>query len=221
MQKSEKFFIFSWKELTVIVLLVIISLGFFFTLGLHYGKKIHPQSETAETQEAAPKVTEGPETLPTEEALDEASQHAAATAQETIKAATQEELDQSGLKVDRPKAVDLPKEKTVGKSAPYEVAKKAEKAAEKSEEEAAPAATPVGRFAIQLGSYATQKEATAKISIYQKRGLHTETRTAVVNGQTRYRVVVPGFKTKALADQKGKELHGKKKVENFIVIKSE
>jgi cell division protein FtsN len=40
-----------------------------------------------------------------------------------------------------------------------------------------------------------------------------------VNHVTRYRVVVPGFKSKASADQHGRELKKAHKIDNYIVIK--
>jgi cell division septation protein DedD len=213
MQKTEKFFIFSWKELTVIGLLFLISVGFFFTLGLHYGKKL--TNELAPVEHAS-KLEESPETLPPRETLDEGAQHANSVTQETIKATTDEEVGQAGLKVDAPKPVDLPAEKAaVVKAFEKKEAQPEEKPAEE------PAAASENKFAIQLGSYPAKKEAQMKIKGLVKRGLHPDIRTAVVAGQTRYRVVLTGFKSRHLADQKGKELKQKRKIESFVVIKSE
>lgn len=201
MEKTEKFFIFTWKELIVIILLVLTLLGFFFTLGLHYGKKINPPSEQAQTKDENEKLEESPESVPPREALEDGSQHAKAIGSETIKDATKAEVAQSGVKVEQSKAVQLPAEKT----AP-------------SEEQAA-AVKPAAIFLIQLGSYTTKKEAHQKEKIFAKRGIETEIRTAEVNHQTRYRLVIPGFKTKASADQRGKELKHSHKIINFVVIK--
>ena len=220
MQKTEKFFIFSWKELTVLGLLFLISVGFFFTLGLHYGKKLRP--EQAVTEGTVPKLEESPENVPAKEALDEAAQHTEGATQDTIKSATQEELDKSGLKVDEPKAVDLPSEKTVGKKAiEKNVEEKAAPSSEATEADEEATVIHSGKYAIQLGSYPSKKEAQLKIKSLVKRNLHPEVRTAEVGGQTRYRVVLAGFKTHGAADQRGKELHAKHKIENFVVIKSE
>ena len=209
----------------VIILLILISLGFFFTLGLHYGKKLHAGDATKEV--VAGKLEESPDVVPAKDILENGAQHSDVGTQETVKTATQEELANGGLKVDQPKPVDLPNEKVKEKSGEKTEPKKAEvkKPAEESKSEDSEsedsAAHGAGKFAIQLGSYPSKKEAEAKIKGLVKRGLHPGVRTAEVNHQTRFRVVLPGFKTKALADAKGKELHGKKKIENFIVIKSE
>ena len=207
MQKTEKFFIFSWKELVVIALLVITTLGFFFTLGLHYGKKLH--GETAAPIEApAGKLEESPEAVPPKETLDQGAQHAEGVAQEAIKSATEQAVHEADLKVDHPRPVDLPKSKvSAKKSVP--------------DEEEVPRVESISKFAVQLGSYQSKKEAQLKIATLNRRGLKPETRTAVVNGSTRYRVVIAGFKTKQIAENRGRELRSKRKIENFIVIKSE
>ena len=207
MQKTEKFFIFSWKELTVIGMLFLISIGFFFTLGLHYGKRLH--AETAPTEQPAGKLEESPETLPPRETLESGSQHAGAAAQDAIQSTTQQTVDEENLKVDAPKPVDLPTEK---------IGEQTDAASEPAE---TPAAVTDAKYAVQLGSYPSKKEAQMKIKALNKRGLHPEIRTAVVAGVTRYRVVLPGFKSRSLADHKGKELKAKRKIENFVVIKSE
>ncbi|MBC7397966.1 MAG: hypothetical protein H7333_11030, partial [Bdellovibrionales bacterium] len=97
MQKSEKFFIFSWKELVVIGLLILTSVGFFFTLGLHYGKKLHSEVPLAETPSS--KLEESPDAVPAKETLDQGTQHAEPAAQDAIKTATQDAIAQSNLKV--------------------------------------------------------------------------------------------------------------------------
>jgi cell division protein FtsN len=217
MQKTEKFFIFSWKELTVIGLLFVISIGFFFTLGLHYGKNLHPE---AAAPEVAGKLEESPENLPSKQTLEQASQHAPAAADESIKEATKAEVQDSGIKTDVAHSVDLPKEKVAAPAPAAETAAPAPAA--DTAEEAAPAEEPAkGKFAVQLGSYPNKMEAQLKIKTLVKRGLHPEIRTAEVNGQTRFRVVLPGFKTKAIAVQKANELKHKRKIENYVVIKGE
>jgi len=202
MQKSEKFFIFSWKELVVIGLLVLTIVGFFFTLGLHYGKKLHPP--TQETAIPAAKLEESPEAVPPKEELDKGSQNTEQASADAIKTATEQAVSESNLKVDQPKPVDLPKDKI-----------------EPENEVAKPMVSDAPHFAVQLGSYLSQKEAQQKIKSFEKRGIKPEVSVAQVNGETRYRVVIPGFKTRALADLRGKDLKMKRKIESFIVIKGD
>ena len=205
MQKSEKFFIFSWKELLVISLLVLTMIGFFFTLGLHYGKKLHPELIAAET--ASAKLEESSESVPPKDALDKGSEAVGPVAQDSIKAATEAAVTETKLKVDQTKPVDLPKEKAEEP--------KAAVAANVEEASTAP------KFAVQLGSYTSKKEAQERITALTKRGLKPEIRTAEVNHETRYRVVLPGFKTRILADARAKDLKLKRKIENFVVIKAD
>ncbi len=217
MQKSEKFFIFSWKEIVVIGLLIMTCLGFFFTLGLHYGKKLHPEAPVAEVPAA--KMEESPESVPTKDTLEQGSQHVEPAAQEAIKAATDAVIKETDLKVAEPKPVDLPKEKEKPEAKESVVKAEPKKEESNSEEKAEPKGT--GAYAIQLGSYPNRKEAQMKIGSLNKRGLKPEIRTAEVKGQIRFRVVLPGYKTKAIADVKAKDLKAKRKIENFVIIKSE
>ena len=196
MEKTEKFFIFTWKELIVIILLVLTLLGFFFTLGLHYGKKITPPT-LSQTNEEGEKLEESPESLPPREALEDGSQHAKAVSADTIKDATKEEVAKTGVKIDLPKAVALPADKSEPK----------------------PEAKPIGSFFVQLGSYASKKEAQNKVRVFSKKGVETEIRTAEVKHQIRYRVVIAGFHSKASAEQHAKELKHKHKIDSFVVIK--
>jgi cell division protein FtsN len=244
MQKSEKFFIFSWKELLVIALLVLTIVGFFFTLGLHYGKKIHP--ETVATEAPAGKLEESPDAVPAKEDLAKGGQNAEPAAQDAIQSATESAVADSKLKVDAPRPVDLPeetkpskkavskveaqtssKEKIIRKAPTKESAKESikestdESRVEKPGIVSTTAESKESHFAVQLGSYTSKKEALQKVGIFSKRGIKTEIRTADVNGETRYRIVIPGFKTKGSADLRGKSLRITRKIENFVTIKSE
>jgi cell division protein FtsN len=207
MEKTEKFFIFTWKELIVIVLLVLTLVGFFFTLGLHYGKKIGSPVEHAQSNEDAEKLEESPESLPPRETLEVGSQHEKTVGSDTIKEATKEEVAQTGVKIDQPKAVALPSEKVEAKHE------------EKNEAITETHSEVKVTFSVQLGSYATKKEAQQKVKAFAKKGIETEIHTAEVNHQTRFRVIIPGFKSKANADQRGKDLKHKHKIDSYIVIK--
>jgi cell division protein FtsN len=220
MQKSEKFFIFSWKELFVLGLLVVTALGFCFTLGLHYGKQIRVDEPVAEVP--APKVEGGHEATPPRAVLDQGSQYVDHAAKEAIEGATEKAAAESGIKLDHPKPVELPAEKTVRPpmALPTEVTQPP--VAEEDEEETVEEkeSLPSEVFAVQLGSYPNMPAARKKMAVFTKRGLKTEVRTAKVNGETRYRVVLSGFKSRKAAEAKGKELVSKRKIESFVVISS-
>ncbi len=209
MEKTEKFFIFTWKELTVIVLLVLTLVGFFFTLGLHYGKKIAIPTHHSQVSETDEKLEEGPETVPPKENLEAGSNHEKPVVADTIKEATHEEVEHSGVKIEHSKATALPAQK-VEASVEHKVA-----------EPVAPVAATVAAnsFYIQLGSYTNKKEAQNKVKSLAKAGVKTEIQTAEVNQVTRYRVLIAGFKSKGAADMHGRELKQKHKIDNYIVIK--
>lgn len=209
MEKSEKFFIFTWKELMVIVLLVLTLVGFFFTLGLHYGKQIAIPTHHAAEHDVVEKTEEGPETIPPKEHLEAGSSHAKPVVENTIKEETVAEVEHSGVKIEQPKATALPAEKAQHHEEPKEAAASA----------SAAAATSGGSFFIQLGSYTTKKEAQGRIKAFAKAGVKTEIQVAEVNQVTRYRVVIAGFKSRPAADQYGRELKQKHKVDSYIVIK--
>lgn len=200
MEKTEKFFIFTWKEVLVIALLVITLVGFFFTLGLHYGKKISHPSFTTMEQEETEKLKDSPEKLPPHETIEAAAQHVKAVAADTVKETTQQELAQTGVKLENPKLLNLPADKT---------------------ETTTDTKESVSGFFVQLGSYTEKKEALSKVKFFSKKGVTAEIQMAEVAGVTRYRVVISGFKTKGAAEMQGRELKQKHKIENFIVTKSE
>jgi cell division protein FtsN len=217
MQKSEKFFIFSWKELLVLILVAITAIGFFFTLGLHYGKKLGEEFKPVEPHVAT--LEQSPEAAPPRDALEQGGHRSGAEAEKTVQEATLKGLEENQMKVDHPRPLDLPGTRET-KEAPE---KKEEKQAEKQTEEPPGAAAPVieeaRTFGIQLGSYPSAKEARKRVALFGKRGLKTEIRTANVAGETRYRVVLPGFKSWKAAESRAKELQGARKVESFVVIR--
>ena len=222
MQKSEKFFIFSWRELFVLGLLVVTALGFCFTLGLHYGKQIRTDEPVAEAP--APKVEGAHESPPPRAVLDQGAQYVDQAAKEAIEGATEKAAAESGIKLDHPKPVELPSEKTVrpplALPAAATHAPVAQHEEEEEEEVVEKEAPPAEIYAVQLGSYPNMQAARKKTSLFTKRGLKTEIRTAKVNGETRYRVVLSGFKSRKAAEAKGKELVSKRKIESFVVISS-
>lgn len=186
----------------VIILLAIISIGFFFTLGLHYGKKINT-IPGHEEQAPQGKLEESPESVPGKDVLEQASRHALIATEDSIDSATKEELKETGVKLEAPKQVDLPAQKISPKAKPVP----------KEETHAR------GKFAIQLGSFGSRAEATAHVKTFTKHGVASEIKVAIVGGVTRYRVVVAGFQTKKSADDKAKDLKRKKKIDSFVVIK--
>jgi cell division septation protein DedD len=204
LQKPERYFIFSWKEILVILLLGVMGTGFFFTLGLHYGKKMHADAvnETAHETPAgeSEKLQEGPETLPSRDTLEQASRHALVATEDSIKKTTQEELKKAGVKLEAPKQVDLPSAKTISK-------------------EPAPVSHS-GAFAIQLGSFPSRAEANKKIKDYSQHGVTASVMIAKVGGKTRFRVVVTGFNSKKEAEAQANQLKAKKKIDGFVIIRS-
>lgn len=213
----------------MIALLVLTIVGFFFTLGLHYGKKIHPENVATETP--AGKLEESPDAVPAKEDLAKGAQNAEPAAQDAIQSATEAAVADSKLKVDAPRPVDLPQETKPVKEVPKVAKKAATKESPKELTDEAQVEKPglvttiaeskEPHFAVQLGSYTSKKEALQKVGIFSKRGIKTEIRTADVNGETRYRIVIPGFKTKGSADLRGKSLRITRKIENFVTIKTE
>lgn len=195
-QKSEKFFIFSWREITVLGLLAIIASGFFFTLGMHYGKKLTPK-EMKEMNEAH--LDSKPENVPDKTLLEDASRHAQVVTEKALSDATREEVKNAHLKMDVPKAVDLPK-KTKAESV---------------------GAVGSGRYAIQVGSYPTLHDAQARKLVLEQRGIAAAIRSVRVSGKMRYRVVVLGFETLSGAETQGEAWKTAKKIDAYVVIKAE
>lgn len=184
----------------MISLLVIISMGFFFTLGLHYGKKVAlPEEHHAPIG----KLEESPDLIPSRESLESAARHSGVATEESIKESTQAAVENSKIKMEAPKQVDLPKEKVKPTPAPTK-----------------PKVAQV-RYGVQLGSYPSKAEAANRVKLYAVKGIETEIRSAQVAGQTRYRVIIGGFKSKSAAETRAKELRAKSKIGSFVIIKAE
>ena len=193
-------------------------MGFFFTLGLHYGKKIGTPVEHSQAVEDGEKLEENPESLPARETLEAGSQHEKTVSADSIKEATKEEVHENNVKIDQPKAVELPSEKAA--PAKHEEAHGDGETVAKSEHSTETHTEAAEKsFAVQLGSYTSRKEAQGKVKAFAKKGVNADIVTAVVNRQTRFRVVISGFKSKAAAEQRGKDLKSKHKIDSYIVIK--
>lgn len=198
--RSEKFFIFTWKEITVISLMTIISLGFFFTLGLHYGKKIHG-GEAPEAPES--KLDTSPDIIPAKETLEEAARHALVATEETITQATQDQVKKSKLKIETVRQVNLPS--NVKKP--------------KAESDLAPKPSKSeGKYLIQVGSFPSLSDAKTRVTILKKRGIEAKVKSVRIGGNTRYRVVVSGYDTVKAATAQASEWKRAKKIEAFVVI---
>ncbi len=204
-QRSEKFFIFTWKELTVMSLMAIVAIGFFFTLGLHYGKKIHGGEIVDQPDH---KLGSSPENLPSKEALEEAARHALVATEDTLNQATQNEVRKSKLKIDTARQVDLPKDVKPAKSADHSAHN--EKPMVKD-----------GKYFIQVGSFPNLREAQARKTVLEKRDINATVKTVRIGGTVRYRVVVPGFESMKEADFQGNNWKKNKKIEAFVVIKGD
>ncbi len=206
-QKLERFFIFTWKELAVVSLLIIVGSSFLFTLGLHYGKRIATSPHTEEQVDVA--LAGHEESTPDKGVLEEASRHALVATEETLTDATRDEVKNAKLKLDVPRQVDLPK------------MTKAEKAVVDGLKGAGPAPSESGEYSIQVGSFPVLSEALARKTVLEKRGLAVQLRTVKIEGKSRYRVLVPGFETFKTATEQGEVWKKDKKIDAFVVIKSE
>jgi hypothetical protein len=207
-QKLERFFIFSWKELLVLILLIVVGSGFLFTLGLHYGKRMVGGAPHADVHES-PALESHQEGVPDKSILEEASRHALVATEETLTEATRDAVKSAKLKLDVPRQVDLPK------------TTKAEKSVVDGLKAAGPAPSESGEYSVQVGSFPILSEALARKVVLEKRGLSVQIRTVKISGKPRYRVLVPGFESFKSATAQAEVWKKEKKVDAFVVIKSE
>lgn len=208
MEKKHRFFIYERQELGILVLLGLMVAVFAFTLGVHLGKRVtvKPLVSSPAHQSVTPVGVETPAVVV------EDPHHASAAAAEpdddTLNQALHEEVTRTGIKIDQTRQVQLP---------------------EKTKEDISAAAAPASaeehevedaKYALQVGSYADQKEAQDRAKDLGVSGLKVSIREAEIRGKGRwYRLFVGGYANKAEATKAGENYRTQGLIESFIVAK--
>lgn len=230
MEQKQRFFIHDRKEAAVLVLLAVMVAMFAFTLGIHLGKRVASAkgaanplavaSPLAEAPAAEPEVVGEPQTLAS------GSPPAASTGEEAVEdTATQalrDEVARTGIKLDRPRQVNLP-EKPVSKNAGATTG--TSESGEESPEHASrrPPVRPAGvPYALQVGSFATRGEARAQASALSQQGVGARVQAARVPGKgMRYRVFLGDYASPEQARKAGERLSARGLIDSYVVARPE
>jgi cell division septation protein DedD len=118
--------------------------------------------------------------------------------------ALRDEVTRTGVRIDTPKAVRLPKETRAHKLA---------------QQHAGEPAIPAGsKFTLQLGSFPTVEEAKAIQKEMSEKGVKAKIVPATVQGKHHFRVLSGGFATRAEGEDSGKSLVIHSIVDTFVVV---
>lgn len=235
--KKHKLYLYDRNELTLLTLMFAVALLFTFTLGLHLGKglglKVAPGGE-----ESAPtaRLEGADESLPSREELDSKIPGIDSAVVDALSRTLQEEVAKTGVRLDVPRQVELPKG---ARSEKLEKHMKVEPAAapkpsklEETMEKIDVAKRDETGFAkqidtsvkpfyqLQIGSYPTEDEANKKAKLLEMAGYQPRVHKSNLGSKgTWYRVLVGEFETTAQAEAYGKEQVKNRSLDSYIVIK--
>ncbi|MCC7442843.1 MAG: SPOR domain-containing protein [Bdellovibrionales bacterium] len=207
MDPRSRFFVYDRKEMVLLILLGVAVALFAFTLGIHLGKTVGEGARSAQEPPVA-LLTPGQDRVPTRPDFAEQEKKVAGAADETLFQELHDEVGKSGVQLNPPRQVKLP-EQAISEKAP-------------AAEGTSPADSdhPSGRFTIQVGSFPSAAEASAKAAALSSAGMQPFVRAAEVPGKGEWhRVYIGGFGSEAEAQKEGQRLQQSKAFDSFIVAR--
>lgn len=224
MEAKSRLFIYDRKEMSVLILLGIMVALFAFTLGVHLGKRVGPRGVVATAPEAKPLQTQADE-VPNRQVLTEQAKGTDHAVEETMNQETHDEVSRTGIKLDTPRQVDLPKaakaEQAPTTPAVSEV--NITKTADESEKSvtAAKREAPEGKYTLQVGAFATLAETRDRIDALEALGLKPYMRSVDLKKKGKwFRVYLGGFGTKEEGDEAGSRYQAKHVIDSFLVVQA-
>jgi cell division protein FtsN len=204
MDKKPRFFIYDRREVAVLVLLGLMVAVFAFTLGVHLGKRAGGKKDSPALTDAAPKGVEAAlEASPSEKEIEERARAKQPALNGVLNQATEEEIARTGVRLDAPRQVALPSET-------------------RAESKAVPTAPASRRYVLQIGSYPSIIMAQVQVHVLEARGFKPAIQKAQVAGMgTRFRVMIGDYLTRKEAEKAGALFKSEKKVDTFIVARSQ
>jgi cell division protein FtsN len=236
---KQRLFIYDRKEMAVLTLLGLMVALFAFTLGVHLGKKVNPgQTQKSTSDGVAPARTE-PDQVPDNPEIVDQTVGAPEAVDEKLDQALQEEVSKTGIKLNEPRQVDLPKDAKSGaggattpaeaETAPVHTEKPAArvrvapKQVQNSKdsfsafERAAPKGA-TGKYTLQVGSHRIKEEAESQIRALEIQGLKPFARAVDLKQKGHWhRVFIGGFATQEDAERAGGEYRADGFIESFVV----
>jgi len=226
--QKRRLFIYDRKEVGVLILLGVGVALFAFTLGVHLGKQVVPKP-TESLGEAKPiePLTPGEVQAPNRIEVAQEVKNIPAAVDETLDQSLRDEIAKTGMKVEKARQVELPKDvrpegskPEVGHQPSHEVApaKSVKKTVVASEDSMAAAAS---RFTLQVGSYPSLREAEPELLKLNENGLRAEVREVELTGKGKwFRLFVGQFDTVKDAEKAGKSFKKERRIAEFVVVRS-
>jgi cell division protein FtsN len=228
MQQKQRIFIYDRREMAALLLLGVMVAVFAFTLGVHLGKKVGGKGMPEPIPKALPVATL-PDKLPESKELAEQAKSLREAADESLNQALHDEVERTGLTLDTPRQVQLPKNPksanagatTLHPGVPVAVPAHSPAAAPSPVQASSPVhdQAGLGHFALQVGSYPARSDADGRVQEIRNRGLEPYVREADVKGSTWYRVYVGEFSTRSDAEKAGQSYQSKRLIRSFVVAK--
>ena len=209
--KKHVLFIYQRREILVFMSMAMTMTLFAFTLGLHMGKEISiPMDSPAIHVETKPVSTLNDQ-IPNLQELTAPGEDALENLDQRVTQETRIEIGESGLKVDHPRQLTLPK-KPQSHAAGATTLKNVEGAV----------GAQTGTFALQVGSFPSFHQAEEKLNLYKEAHLNPSLRAVDIPGKGKgYRIYLGGFPSAYAAEQAGQIYRSQRKIKNYMVIKLE
>jgi cell division protein FtsN len=235
MEPKQRLFIYDRKEMGVLILLGVMVALFAFTLGVHLGKRVGPKVAGNGLVDTPP-VETIPDSIPNRQDLTEQGKNVPQAVEEGLDDALHQEVERTGIRLDAPKQLELPKDapadKVAKSAAPQE--KRDDKREEKREEKretarreprltkqgmsAALRPAPAGRYTLQVGSHQTLEEARDQVDALDALGLKPYLREVNLKKKgTWFRVFLGGYPSKEEASEAGNRYKENHMIDSFIV----
>jgi len=230
MSQRSRLLIYERKEVVLLGILTLLVAVFAFTFGIHLGKRVPPRTKPAAADgSSVGQVNQISDQAPTRaEAQEKVAEANAATGQ-ILDQELKEEVGTSGLQLEKPVQVELPKKTIAEKKAALEKKKPARHA------ENAPAAAtasglesalvrsaPAGAFTVQaLSAPAAEAESLGKaLGRFSAAGLDPWARRAEIPGKGSWvRLYLGGFATREAAEKTASGWKASGKIDAYVVAK--
>lgn len=230
LDRKRRLFIYDRKEVGVLILLGVGVALFAFTLGVHLGKQVVPKAiETASEAKPAETLTTAETQAPSRVEISQEVKNVPAAVDETLDQSLRDEIAKTGMKVDKTRQLELPKNLHEETSKPEVGAKetaepKAEPKTEKKTAKTEPkvAAEPAGgRYTLQVGSYPSLHDAEPVLLQLNENGLRAEVREVELAGKGKwFRLFVGQFDSVKEAEKAGKSFKKERRIAEFVVVKA-
>ncbi|MBI4925303.1 MAG: SPOR domain-containing protein [Bdellovibrio sp.] len=195
MTEKPKFYIYARQEMKIVIFLSIAVIFFAFTLGVHLGKRISPKGTFSSPKDPTA-VKALSDVTPDRNEIIEQTQGVSETSEEEVHQALQEEIKETGLRLEKSRQVDLPAKVSIKKMQ--------------------------HTYTLQIGSFPDQKTANEKLDQLKNSGISPVLKEVNLKGKGKwYRLYIGEFTSADKAKEAGLEYKSKKIIENFVVANLE